>query len=130
LHIRTNASSLTCTDEALGANGYILLNNTDNEVSDGSKHAESSFAKGNNTKLPSTVLCTIKTPSGQTIAAHKSSNATADAMLTDLQCVDRCNDMFWEPTIYNLGQSYRKLQRFADAIACFEKCSSFNPVST
>lgn len=135
LHVEAEASSLTCVDEALGANGYILLNSKVNEealdITDGAvKSAETPFAKQSNVdQPPSTVLCALKTPSGQSIAAHKSSNTFADCNLTDLECVDRCKDIFWEPTIYNLGQSYRKLQRYEDAIACFEKCASLNPVS-
>ena len=56
-------------------------------------------------------------------------NAVDDNGLTDTECIERCKDTFWEPTIFNLGQSYRKMKRYGEAIACFEKCSSLNPVS-
>ena len=38
-------------------------------------------------------------------------------------------DQCWEPAIFNLGQSYRKLKRYGEAIVCFEKCTSLNPAS-
>eukprot|EP00956_Cyclotella_meneghiniana_P013810 scaffold20263_cov69-Cyclotella_meneghiniana.AAC.10 len=134
LYVEAEASLLTCADEALGANGYILLNtNVDkSECASGGvcKVVETPVAKSSGDELPpSTVLCAIKTPSGQSIAAYKSSAVSADDMMTDLECVDRCKDIFWEPSIYNLGQVYRKLKRYSDAIACFQKCSSLNPVS-
>jgi tetratricopeptide (TPR) repeat protein len=141
LHVEAESSLLTCADEALGANGYILLNSKmDNASLSGGdagetvdEGAKTPFVKGGGNDdhpPPSTVLCALKTPSGQSIAAHKSYNAAADSILTDLECVNHCKDAFWEPTIYNLGQSYRKLQRYSDAIVCFEKCSSLNPVSS
>ncbi|KAL3775344.1 hypothetical protein ACHAWO_001275 [Cyclotella atomus] len=137
LHVQAQSSSLTCADEALGANGYILLNNKVNEealnnTGGAVKSAETPLAKPSKADppLPSTVLCAVKTPSGQPIAAHKLSNLYEDSNLTDLDCVDRCKDVFWEPTIYNLGQSYRKLQQYENAIVCFQKCSSLNPVSS
>ena len=133
LYVEAEASLLTSADEALGANGYILLN-TEVEKSKASggvgEVAETPVAKSSGDELPpSTVLCAIKTPSGQSIAAYKSSAASADYTMTDLECVDRCKDVFWEPSIYNLGQVYRKLKRYSDAIACFQKCASLNPVS-
>ena len=137
LHVEAQSSSLSCVDEALGANGYILLNNKVGQKSVGVGSSEDNatatpLAKSfqDDRPPPSTVLCALKTPSGQSIAAHKSTNAAADSNLTDLECVNRCRDVFWEPTIYNLGQSYRKLQRYSDAMVCFEKCSSLNPVSS
>ena len=137
LHLEARYSSLTCVDEALGVNGYILLNNkVKNEPADAviseDKSATTPLAKPfqDDRPPPSTVLCALKTPSGQSIAAYKSSNAVADSSLTDIECVNRCIDVFWEPTINNLGQCYRKLQRYSDAIVCFEKCSFLNPVSS
>ncbi|KAL7524767.1 hypothetical protein ACHAXR_000707 [Thalassiosira sp. AJA248-18] len=50
-----------------------------------------------------------------------------DNGLTDTECIERCKDQFWEPTIFNLGQSYRKTKKYNEAIVCFEKCSSLNP---
>mmetsp|Transcript_15598 Transcript_15598/g.23169 ORF Transcript_15598/g.23169 Transcript_15598/m.23169 type:complete len:1315 (-) Transcript_15598:252-4196(-) len=47
--------------------------------------------------------------------------------LSDLDCIDLCQDPFWEPTIFNLGHSYRKLRQFVEAAACFEKCLSLCP---
>jgi len=47
--------------------------------------------------------------------------------LTDQDCIEICQEAFWEPTIFNLGQSYRKAKRFDDAILCFEKCLALCP---
>jgi anaphase-promoting complex subunit 6 len=47
--------------------------------------------------------------------------------LTDRDCVEFCQEAFWEPTLFNLGQSYRKNRQFEDAIHCFEKCISICP---
>lgn len=41
---------------------------------------------------------------------------------------DLCQDVFWEPTLFNLGQCYRKSRQFAEASRCFEKCQSLCPV--
>jgi len=46
-----------------------------------------------------------------------------------LELIDLCQDKFWEPTIFNLGQSFRKSKRFYEATICFEKCRSIYPVS-
>lgn len=42
--------------------------------------------------------------------------------------VELCQDAFWEPTLFNLGQCYRKQRQFAEATRCFEKCLSLCPV--
>lgn len=34
---------------------------------------------------------------------------------------------FWEPTMFNLGQSYRKSKQYANALECFEHCISTCP---
>lgn len=47
--------------------------------------------------------------------------------LTDRDCVEFCQEAFWEPTLFNLGQSYRKNHQYEDAIHCFEKCISLCP---
>jgi tetratricopeptide (TPR) repeat protein len=49
--------------------------------------------------------------------------------LRDRDCIDFCQESFWEPTIFNVGQSYRKERRFQEAIFCFEKCLALCPVS-
>jgi tetratricopeptide (TPR) repeat protein len=43
--------------------------------------------------------------------------------------VELCQDVFWEPTLFNLGQCYRKSRQFGEAKRCFEKCLSLCPVS-
>jgi len=42
--------------------------------------------------------------------------------LSDIDCIEICQEPFWEPTIFNLGQSFRKAKRYDEAILCFEKC--------
>jgi tetratricopeptide (TPR) repeat protein len=136
LRVEAESSALTSTDEALGTTGYILLNRKASDENTGTGNGKATTETPSaKTEMSvdqppiSSILCAIKTPSGQSIASHKSSNFF-DAVLTDLECVDRCKDAFWEPTIYNLGQSYRKLKQYSDAIVCFQKCASLNPVSS
>jgi anaphase-promoting complex subunit 6 len=49
------------------------------------------------------------------------------ASFTERDCVDFCQDAFWECTIFNLGQSYRKAKRFDDASHCFQKSLALCP---
>ena len=46
---------------------------------------------------------------------------------SDHDCVDFCQDAFWEPTIFNLGQSYRKIRQLPAAMQCFQKCLALCP---
>lgn len=46
---------------------------------------------------------------------------------SDSDCIDFCQDAFWEPTIFNLGQSYRKLRQFENAKKSFRKCLALCP---
>jgi Tetratricopeptide repeat. len=46
---------------------------------------------------------------------------------TERDCVDFCQDSFWECTIFNLGQSYRKVKRYDDAMNCFSKSLALCP---
>lgn len=48
---------------------------------------------------------------------------------TTTECIDLVQDAFWEPTLFNLGQCYRKTRHFAEAEHCFEKCLALCPVS-
>jgi tetratricopeptide (TPR) repeat protein len=137
LHARTESTVLSSTDEGLGMNGYILLTGQSGKwggrtyTAVVNEDASTPYFKRRSSGV-STVLCALKTPSGQSIAASSfgdNINVDNDA-LSDMECIDRCMDQFWEPTIFNLGQSYRKMNRYGDAIVCFEKCSSLNPVSS
>lgn len=47
--------------------------------------------------------------------------------LSQEDCVQFCQEAFWEPTIFNLGQVYRKQGKFQNAIICFEKCLALCP---
>lgn len=47
--------------------------------------------------------------------------------LSDSDCIEFCQEAFWEPTLFNLGQSYRKNLQYQEAIHCFEKCISLCP---
>jgi tetratricopeptide (TPR) repeat protein len=42
-------------------------------------------------------------------------------------CVDRCHDPYWEPTLFNLGHAYRKTRQFDLALGCFERCVALCP---
>ena len=61
--------------------------------------------------------------------SRKFASQQLTASLSDNDCVEFCEEEFWEPTIFNLGQSYRKARRFRDASICFEKCLALCPVS-
>ena len=41
--------------------------------------------------------------------------------------LDFCLDSYWEPTIFNLGHSLRKLRRFQKAASCFGRCVALCP---
>ena len=134
LHVEAELSALTSTDEALGMEGYILMSSEgkkNQQEQPGSLDPMSPHVKrhsDSNAQPPSTVLCAVKTPSGRSISASIA-GATMDNTLADTECIDRCNDKFWEPTIFNLGQSYRKMKCYYEAIVCFEKSISLNPGS-
>ena len=77
---------------------------------------------------------------GKTRALHRKFGATGrrrqnrefrsnDGEITDSECISRCTDPFWEPTIFNLGQSYRKIHHYEEAKLCFEKSVVLTPVS-
>ena len=140
LHIRTEGSALNSTDEGLGMNGYTLLTGqveqrvgapNQGAVAEGASTPYVKRGSKSNEPPLSTILCAAKTPSGQSIAASifGENNVDDSAGLTDSECIERCKDKFWEPTIFNLGQSYRKMKGYSTAIVCFEKCVSLNPVS-
>lgn len=42
--------------------------------------------------------------------------------------VDACKDSYWEPTLFNLGQCYRKTRDFHLSCHCFERCLALNAV--
>ncbi|KAL7429965.1 hypothetical protein ACHAXM_002927 [Skeletonema potamos] len=138
LHVEAELSALSSTDEALGMDGYILLSSertrkqrpgaTGSQVPLDPVSPHVKRRSDSNVQPPSTVLCAVKTPSGRSISASIV-GATIDNTLADTECIERCNDKFWEPTIFNLGQSYRKMSCYAEAIVCFEKCISLNPGS-
>jgi len=137
LHVRSKGSTLNSTDEGLGMNGYTLLTGRVEQGLQQSRatsanNATTPHAKRRSNSQPpvSTILCDVKTPSGQTIAASIFSDSDVmdeDAGMTDKECIERCNDKSWECTIFNLGQSHRKMKDYAAAIVCFEKCTSMNP---
>jgi anaphase-promoting complex subunit 6 len=41
--------------------------------------------------------------------------------------IDLCDNVYWEPTIYNLGHSYRKCRQFSNALLCFNRCVNLCP---
>ena len=46
---------------------------------------------------------------------------------TDTDCVEFCQDAFWEPAIFNLGQCYRKARMYEEASLCFQKSVALCP---
>ncbi|KAL9190673.1 hypothetical protein ACHAXT_000379 [Thalassiosira profunda] len=137
LRAAAGSSALTSDDAARGAEGYVLLRGRDGEGREGPRRDASAANAASATPYVertsneggppvSTILCAVQTPSGQSVAASLFDDAV-DGGTTDRECIGRIQDAFWEPTVFNLGQSYRKLKRYGDAIMCFEKCSSLNP---
>jgi tetratricopeptide (TPR) repeat protein len=55
-------------------------------------------------------------------------SASGDAGADVEECIATCQDPFWEPTLFNLGQAYRKTRKFEDAERCFERCLTLRPV--
>jgi anaphase-promoting complex subunit 6 len=53
--------------------------------------------------------------------------ATAVTPLSLQECMDQCHDAYWEPTIFNLGHSYRKTRQFDAAAKCFARCVALCP---
>jgi anaphase-promoting complex subunit 6 len=43
------------------------------------------------------------------------------------ESIDLCNDAYWEPTVFNLGHSYRRSRRFEQAASCFSRCIALCP---
>jgi anaphase-promoting complex subunit 6 len=43
------------------------------------------------------------------------------------ETIDLCHDPYWEPTLFNLGHSYRKTRQFLLAATCFGRCVSLCP---
>jgi anaphase-promoting complex subunit 6 len=39
-----------------------------------------------------------------------------------MSLLETCQDVYWEGTLFNLGQAYRKTRQFAKAISCLERC--------
>jgi len=43
------------------------------------------------------------------------------------ESIDLCHDAYWEPTVFNLGHSYRKTRQFELATSCFARCVALCP---
>ena len=43
------------------------------------------------------------------------------------ESIERCQDPYWEPTIFNLGHAYRKTRKFEKAAQCFRRCVALCP---
>ena len=65
-----------------------------------------------------------------TTSSHHHNNENNNKNNAIIDAIDQCQDKYWEPTLFNLGQAYRKTRQFDQAIQCFERCISLNPVST
>ena len=54
--------------------------------------------------------------------------ASDDGLVESLsEHLDLCHDKYWEPTIFNLGHSYRKCRKFEQALTCFRRCVALCP---
>lgn len=42
-------------------------------------------------------------------------------------CIERCNDPYWEPTLFNLGHCYRRLDQLEEAETCYRRCNALRP---
>jgi len=65
--------------------------------------------------------------SGKDDKSRLSTSKCKPKRLTSKECIEYCENKYWEPTIFNLGQSYRKSRLFSKAMLCFEKCVSLCP---
>jgi anaphase-promoting complex subunit 6 len=43
------------------------------------------------------------------------------------ESIELCHDTYWEPTLFNLGHSYRKTRQFELAAACYGRCVALCP---
>jgi anaphase-promoting complex subunit 6 len=43
------------------------------------------------------------------------------------ECIERCHDPYWEPTVFNLGHAFRKTRQFDLALVCFQRCVALCP---
>lgn len=57
---------------------------------------------------------------------QKALMATADGDSVE-DSIEGCQDSYWEPTLFNLGHSYRKTRQFDKAIQCFARCVALCP---
>jgi tetratricopeptide (TPR) repeat protein len=44
------------------------------------------------------------------------------------ECLDLCQDPYWEATLYSLGHSYRKMRQYEVAASCFDRCTALCPM--
>jgi anaphase-promoting complex subunit 6 len=42
-------------------------------------------------------------------------------------CIELCNDPYWEPTLFNLGHCYRRRRCFREAELCYRRCNALCP---
>jgi anaphase-promoting complex subunit 6 len=54
---------------------------------------------------------------------EETNNLTIDDIPTVL-------DVYWEPTLFNLGQAYRKTRKFVEASKCFQRCLTLQESSS
>lgn len=63
------------------------------------------------------------------LAVSDDDNDTEDdnAVVTIEVCIEQCQDAYWEPTLFNLGHAFRKIQQFQMALTCFQQCVALCP---
>jgi tetratricopeptide (TPR) repeat protein len=73
------------------------------------------------------VLAALKSDHGASISfCQRALTATVGGDSIE-ETIDMCRDPYWEPTLFNLGHSFRKTRQFQQAQKCFERCVSLSP---
>jgi anaphase-promoting complex subunit 6 len=54
------------------------------------------------------------------LGGDSNDHAKDEQLLASL--LDTITDVYWEPTLFNLGQAYRKSRAFGKAVLCLERC--------
>lgn len=63
----------------------------------------------------------------QAMSISVGGNAGYGDGITLSDMIDSCDDLYWEPTIFNLGHSYRKRREYTNAVLCFRRCVTLCP---
>jgi tetratricopeptide (TPR) repeat protein len=73
------------------------------------------------------VLASLKGDHGASIPFFQRALAATVGGDSIEETIDMSHDPYWEPTLFNLGHSFRKTRQFPKAQKCFERCVSLCP---